>query len=233
MTGTGIRFPATLLPPDRDGYGDTFEETRSKFQPEVGSSKIRRRMRVPPRWFNLVWTLSDEQYSIFDQWWQNDIAGGGKLFDIQLSDDYDALTWYTVYGPIPYEAQRLEESACWIVRWRVRALGDTFGTDRPPGTNDLESLTSVGIQSAKAAVKSYTPINLRTSVGIGNAFVKLSLPPLLSRTSVGLYQLPTIVLQSLFTTTSRQWLGFGWFEDLSSQDIRTSLGDENREWMEF
>jgi len=251
---TGIRFPADLRVPDRDGYGDTFEEIRSAFEPEIGQVRRRNRMRSAPRVFDLQWVLNQADYQIFDVWWQNTIKGGEQSFDIQLLDDDHTLVWYTVHALGEYKAEVVHELE-WRVTLRVRALGDNFGSTRPAGTDELKGRAAVGVVRGTGAIKVTRPIRGTTSVGV-TASGRLAFPAMRGSTTVGMYRLPRGTLAPIpmrgsitigltatgkietgvfisYPEQSRQWMNLDWLGSVQGQDINTNAAAVSREWMEI
>jgi len=251
---TGIRFPADLRVPDRDGYGDTFEEIRSAFEPEIGQVRRRNRMRSAPRVFDLQWVLNQADYQIFDVWWQNTIKGGEQSFDIQLLDDDHTLVWYTVHALGEYKAEVVHELE-WRVTLRVRALGDNFGSTRPAGTDELKGRAAVGVVRGTGAIKVTRPIRGTTSVGV-TASGRLAFPAMRGSTTVGMYRLPRGTLAPIPMRGSitigppatgkieggvffscpeqpRQWMNLDWLGSVQGQDINTNAAAVSREWMEI
>lgn len=249
---TGVRFPSTLRVADRDGHGDTFEEIRSAFEPEVGSVRRRNRMRSAPRVFDLQWVFRQADYHTFDLWWQNTIKGGERDFDIQLLDDDETLVWYTVHVLGPYKAEVVNELE-WRVTMRVRALGDNFGAVRPSGTDELAGRTSVGVSRASAAIKIAKPIRGAATVGLTGTG-KLNFDAMRGATSVGMYRLPRGTLAPIpligittigvtatgaldvgvtgyYSELSRQWTDLDWLGALAAQDISGNTDAVQREWI--
>lgn len=143
---TGIRFPKSLPPPSADGYGDTYEETRSKFNPQGGAPRMRQRMRATPKLIEVTWLMTESNYREFDQWFVDALQGGTKEFDIQLLDDDEQLVWYTGrWLGATYRASINEEDK-WQVSGTIRAVADPFDT-RPSGTDELEGFAAVRLRA--------------------------------------------------------------------------------------
>lgn len=184
---TGIRFPSQLRVPDRDGYNDTFEETRSVVDMEAGPARRRNKYRRPPRLFDLQWTFNQEDFHTFDVWWQDTIAGGTREFDIQLLDEDETVVWYTVTAKGEYKAE-VSEVMNWRVTLRVKALSASFGTDRQAGTDELTGTAFVGVTARGMLL---IPKVLRGLATVGaTAQARFSLPPLRGSAAVGLFRLP-------------------------------------------
>lgn len=257
---SSVRFPAELMPPTTDGYGDSFEESRQKFSPEIGQSRRRLRTRRVPRRFNVQWTFSQDEYQVFDKWWQNSIAGGSIPFDIQILDDVVGLTWYTVYWIGEYQAN-IVDGMNWSVSGVLQAKEPTFGATRPSGTDELRGLSDIGILSSSG----YLLIG-KVLRGLANIEVTPSarflLPALYGSSTVGMFQLPSgklapfpvrgsasvgvesatglleIGVVSYFPELSRQWQGLSLFSKTGSQtDLRdpsdASISAVKRDWMEI
>lgn len=254
---TGIRFPPGLRPPDRDGYEDADEETRSEFQADTGAPRRRNKYRIAPRVFDLQWSFTQAEYYAFDYWVQHTISGGALEFDIQLLDDDETLVWYTVtgVGEFSYEISDPEGELRYRVRWKVRAKAENFGETRPAGTDELMGRATVGV-TTRGALLVYTPFRGSTSVGVTSAKGRLSLPGLRGSINVGMYQLPRarfgpmalrglvtvgveeatgaidIAVIHYFPELSRQWQDLDWMSGgLSGQDINTEPDVVQREWM--
>jgi hypothetical protein len=249
---TGVRFPLELRVPDRTGHGDSFEEIRSAFEPEIGVARRRNRMRAAPRIFELQWTFEQDSFRIFDRWWQFDILAGAREFDIQLLDDDETIVWFTVRVLGEYETD-VSTDQSWTVTMRVRAIGDTFGAVRPSGTNELIGVTTVGLGIAKSGA----PLIDKLLGGAAAVGVTATGRPLASglggQANIGLKLLPTgkFAGEDLWGSTTigvtgagqlstssggpvnRQWMGLGWLGNLSSQDLLVEAGAVSREWMEI
>lgn len=253
---TGIRFPVDLPPPSREGYGDEFEETRSKFAPEVGAARRRQRTRATPRLFSVQWAFDQDQYQTFDKWWQYVIQGGALPFDIQLLDDDATLTWFTVYFMGDYDAEVVGVMD-WRVRGTLRAIDVTFGTTRAPGTDELLGRAAVGVTAATGKLLITRALRGAANVGLQNAEGHLLLPPLEGEATVGLYSatrgklgpfpfrgeitvgisdatgLLVIGVVNYYPELSRQWQNLDWFGRVGgSEDINTEPAAVSREWME-
>lgn len=184
---TGIRFPIQLPVASRNAHSDTFENSRSNLNMEVGPSRRRNLMRKPARLFSLQWQLSQSEFQIFDLWWQDSIKGGSLQFDLQLLDDDQTLVWYTMTARGEYAAE-VADSLIWIVSLQVRALNDHFGVIRAPGTDELRSQVAIGVTTSGALLIP-TVLRGRASIGIA-AMARLNLPPLRGTATVGLPRLP-------------------------------------------
>lgn len=251
---TGIRFPVDLAPPDRDGYGDEFEDTRGKFAPEIGANRRRQRMRATPRTFTVQWTMSQADYHIFDVWWQNTIKGGAMPFDILLLDDDETLTWFTAYWVGEYDAE-IVGVMDWRVRGTLRTIAETFGTVRPSGTDELKGQAAIGIGAATGDMLIAKVLKGTATVGLATVEGHLSLPPLHGSAEVGMYSQPTakfgpmpfhgsaavglagaeaqipIVYLTFYPELSRQWQDLDWVGSIAAQDINGEPGVPSREWM--
>ncbi len=140
---TGIRFPIDLKDqgPERSGFSDTYEETRSRVEMEIGAARTRNLMRSTPRLFEVSFTFNYNEYNVFDNWWQNTILGGLHTFDIQLLDELDELVWFTVRWIGKYKAS-IDPSNNWVVTGSLRSEDESF-EDRPPGTDELRGKTKI------------------------------------------------------------------------------------------
>jgi len=251
---TGIRYPADLQRPDRGGFGDTFEEIRTEVPMEVGAPRVRNRMRSAPRIFDVRWTFSQTEFTLFDNWWQYTIKGGASEFDIQLLDDDQTLVWFTVRALGDFKAEVVNELE-WLVTLRLRALSDNFGTTRAAGTDELRGRSTPGV-NASGNLLVYSPIRGSTSVGISAATARPKTLPFMGKSTPGLYSLPrakfapfplrgqiTIGVSAAtgyleigtvgyYPELSRQWMDADWFGTGAAQDINTLAEVTEREWME-
>lgn len=229
-----IRFPASLRTPDRDGYGDTHEEARTVFQPDTGAPRRRNKYRLVPRIFDVKWTFTQAEYTVFDAWVQNTIDGGAREFDVQLLDDDESLVWYTVkaLGSFSFNIDEPDGELRYTVSWRFRALHESFGAVRLSRTDELAGRAYVGVTTS-GRIKVYTPFRGRTDVGV-TSFGKLNVLPLYGRAEVGMYQLPrgNLSLETGNPELSRQWQGYGWLGTISTEDINAIQQAREREWME-
>lgn len=144
---TGIRFPSELPLPLRDGYAIGFEETRSSLRPESGHGRNRRTVRTQPRTERLVWSFSQEQFHLFDLWWQFTIESGAREFDLLLTDAILGTTWFTARWLGNYQAEMTSDAYRWRVSGTVRMLGEPFA-ERPSGTDELRGVSTVGISAS-------------------------------------------------------------------------------------
>jgi hypothetical protein len=189
---TGISFPSDLPVPDREGYGDQFEESRVSTEMEVGTKRWRMKTRTVPRIFNVQWTLSQDEFHVFDNWWQDSIRGGELEFDIQLSDDMVGLTWYTVRMLTKYSAKYLEDGVpYWNITSKLRAVNDTFGTTRVSASAELRgrirptvAVTGKLLVYSQLRGRIYLSTTLRAAFAVG---------PMIGRCTVGLYRLPRAI----------------------------------------
>lgn len=165
---TGIRWLESLPLPERDNFGDTFEEVRRRSPMEIGPVRQRRMRRASPRLFNVTFRLNQQQYTEYDLWFQNDIQGGALPFDIQLLDDDQTYVWYTCYWVSPPTTAVIGSNAdMWSVVGVLRARDQSFAT-RLPGTNELRGSAFVGVDGSAEIVVETALYGLAT-VGINNA----------------------------------------------------------------
>jgi len=193
---SAIRTPETLGIPMRNGFGDTYEENRTLFNPEIGASRRRRVMRTSPRLFDVSWTFSQDQFTTFDKWWQEDIKGGIELFDIQLMDDDASVVWFTVRAIGEYSSE-VSQTNVWTVRLRIRAMDLHFGSYRDPGTDNIRGMTSIGV-SASGALQVDRVLRGASTIGISSATLRPKTLPLYGSTSIGMYSLPKGQLSGVF-----------------------------------
>lgn len=132
---TSLRFPPGLPPPVRIGYTDTHEETRSRVEMDIGAARMRNRTRVAPLLVTAQWSLTPDQYAIFDVWFEEYLGAGERPFDIQLANDVGLLSWYTVYWIGEYDAEVVEDYH-WLISGTLRSLEPSFAV-RPSGTDEL------------------------------------------------------------------------------------------------
>lgn len=174
MAGTSIRLPNNFPVPDRMGYGDTQEESRSRVNMEIGPVRQRRRSRTSPRLFTVQWKLTQSQFQEFDIWYQEILQGGSKQFDIQLLDDDSSLVWYTVEMPeVPKWKIQSESSDNWVVEATLRAPGRYF-LIRDSGTDKLIGRCAATLRNTGALKVSKT-INGRAAIGISATRGRLNL----------------------------------------------------------
>ncbi len=184
---TGIRFPSDLRVPDRNGYTESFEDTRSAVEMEIGTVRRRNRFRRPPRLFDLQWTFTQSDFQVFDIWWQDTVAGGAKAFDIQLLDSDETVVWYTVSAREEYKAEVVNEME-WRVTLQVKALDENFGTTRPAGTDELRGLAEAGV-TARGTILIARTLRGKTDLGV-TATARFSLPAMRGLAEVGMFRLP-------------------------------------------
>lgn len=244
---TGIRFPVSLPVPGRPGYGDTEETTRSEFRPEVGMGRRRQKYRSTPRIFEVEWTFKQAQYEQFDAWWQNVLQGGALPFDIQLLDNSETLSWFTVYWLGEYEAEVVGVMD-WRVRGRLRATAATFGTTRASGTDELGGRATLAVTGVADILVSTA---LRGAASIGATGTgRLKLPDMRGETTllltsatvgkikVGFFRgAATIGVDATgqlenVPALSRQWMGMAWAPNLPAQDISAAAQAVSLAWME-
>lgn len=250
---TLLRFPPELPPPLRDGYGIAPEDGRLAFEPEVGLPRRRRTAPTEPLRFELTWQFTQAQYTLFDLWWQDTIAGGTKLFDIQLLNDRDALVWYTCEWIGEYEAEIVD-----VADWRVKAtLRSKFApfTTRDPQTNNIRGRAQVGTALARSTLEVGKAIRGRASVGLSSATLRISRLPMYGRTSLGVFRArattgprplrarTTVGANATSTLSngrpldypemSRVWLGIGVFDNTAGNDVQPNSAAVRRNWMEL
>lgn len=177
---TGIRFPLGV--PEKTGFGDTYEETRSRLDMEIGPARVRNRMRLAPRTFTVQWSFGFDEYLIYERWWQNVIKGTSKKFDIQLLDDTESIVWFTCEWIKPFVAN-LNASNVWVVTGTIRTISDSFET-RPSGTDELAGTVSMGL-TASAAMLIKKTLYGKASLGL-TAQAKPKAIPLYGRARLGL-----------------------------------------------
>lgn len=253
---TGLRYPADLPPPDRDDYREAFEEIQRSLEMEAGTVRRRNRMRAAPRRFDLAIPLTQNEFALFDAWWQDTIKGGEREFDIQLLDDDagGALVWYTVRVVDGVYSAEVGETMDYRVSFTVRAVGESFPT-RAAGTDNLRSEITVGVQAAPGRILIFTPYRGNLAVGFTNARAVFSLPPLQGSSAVGLLSFTRgrLFPRPLFGTGSfgitnargeiireltfepeysRQWMRRSWIRTTPAQDVNIGQDYQSREWME-
>lgn len=184
---SSISFPAQLSVPDRNGYTESFEDTRSAVEMEIGTVRRRNRFRKPPRLFDLQWTFTQAEFQVFDIWWQDTIKGGAEEFDIRLLDADKTIVWYTVTVREEYKAEVVNELE-WRVTMQVKALAENFGQTRPAGTDTLAGVTRVGV-SAQGALLIARTLRGKTDLGV-TATARFSLPAMRGLAEVGMFRLP-------------------------------------------
>jgi hypothetical protein len=164
---TEIVFPDIALPL-RDSVVDTFEDTRSKVQMETGATRIRRRNRTAPRIYELSWDMSQEEFALFDEWYQYTINGGDLPFDIQIQDDLGDLAWLTAKGLDDYSAKCIN-GFDWQVTWKVRSTQPIFYGRIPV---PFSGRASIGVQGL-GDLEVLKPLYGISSIGIvaGTVFV--------------------------------------------------------------
>ncbi len=179
---TGIRFPLKDRPPHAEGYGDTYEETRTTVEMETGPDRVRNKMRSAPRLISVRWKFTQEEYQKFEVWWQEGILGGERLFDMQTIDDTEDVIWFTCtwVGEFQAEINSEDGGLQWWVSGTVRAEGPSFA-DRPAGTDELEGRASMEMR-ATGALLIIRALAGRAPVGI-TARGQLLAPPLHGRST--------------------------------------------------
>lgn len=137
---TNIQYPVDLPLPLRDGYGDRFEDIRSKCDMEIGTARRRRRFSVAPRLFDVVFRFNQVKYAIFDDWWENTIGGGSLPFDVQLDDGAGGLVWYTCNFTDAYKFNVVGQNAKeWRISATLRSKLPSF-TTRVAGNDNLRGI---------------------------------------------------------------------------------------------
>lgn len=183
---TGVRFPAILPIPTRDGYSETYRESRSEVEMDSGLPRRRIRFRNPPKLIDLRWEFSQDEFHVFDYWWQVDIAGGSIEFDVQLLDD-DDVVWYTVAVVGEYKAE-VDPVMNWQVTLKVSAKENHFGSIRESGTDELSGKSFVKLSGAGNLL---IPRTVRGNADLGlSAHAQLNPPPLRGSASFGLSNNP-------------------------------------------
>ena len=137
---TGIRIPPQIPLPDKVGYGDTYEESRTTSVMESGPPRIRNKFRTAPKLIDVQFSLSQYEYQIFEVWWQEAIRGGELEFDIQLIDDTETVVWYTCRWLGGSFTAEIAVDNDWVVAGKLRTIGGPFDI-RPADTDELEGLS--------------------------------------------------------------------------------------------
>lgn len=190
---TGVRFPAILPIPTRDGYSETYRESRSEVEMDSGLPRRRIRFRNPPKLIDLRWEFSQDEFHVFDYWWQVDIAGGSIEFDVQLLDDDADVVWYTVSVVGEYKAE-VDPVMNWQVTLKVSARENHFGSIRESGTDELSGRSSVRLTGSGNLL---IPRTVRGVADIGlSARAQLNPPPLRGAAFFGLSNNPRGRLES-------------------------------------
>lgn len=171
---TGIRLPPSIRQPDRE-LDDTYEETRTTVDMDIGPARVRNKMRSAPRLFNVRWTLDQAGYHAFDIWFQETILGGEQEFDLQLLDDAETLVWYTARWLAGTYNAEIQQDGKWVVTGTIRAVGDSFAY-RPPGTDELAGRAGIVVRGvAKMLIKKV--LFGRSYLGVSKAQAKPILLP--------------------------------------------------------
>lgn len=176
---SNIRFPAELPIALRDSYSETYEQIHRATQFETGTVRRRARMRISPIQFGLNFTLSEEEFRVFDNWWQFTVLGGQNLFDIQLmdGDDIDPLLWYTVSVINGQYTLDVTQSYVFEVAFTVRCVNPPF-LNRTSGTDELRGTCRMGMQSLLGNALIFTPLRGSASLGLNSISAISNLPPL-------------------------------------------------------
>lgn len=137
---SGVVFPSVLPPPLQRGFSRSMESASSETEFEVGVARKRRTVRAAPKLVDIKWNFTQEQYFIFDDFFNDDLFSGTETFDIFI-----AGLWYeaNIIGDPPYELtideteQRYEVTAKLLL-----GVGPSSGVPtRPNEVNLSASLT--------------------------------------------------------------------------------------------
>jgi hypothetical protein len=142
---TSLRTPLELLPPIRNSYSDTYEETRSRIEMEIGVDRVRNVTRSAPQLFSVEFDTTAEGYAVFEKWFETYLKGGERPFDTQLSDNTGLLTWYTVYWIGPYKAE-VVDTLNWRITGTLRSIDPPFEY-RPSGTDELRGSAKIDVSA--------------------------------------------------------------------------------------
>lgn len=124
-------WPASLPPPEIDGWTRRAQDVRRRSQPEAGPPRFRRRSSLVARSVSLVLTLDRNQLAVFDQFWEHDCAAGALLFRMPdpTTDGWELLAsdgepMLTGAGGDP-----LLLSAVWLCAWGDETPTETMVPD--------------------------------------------------------------------------------------------------------
>ena len=171
---SGIQIPDELGPPNRGGYEDTYEETRSDVPMDIGPSRMRQLFSVTPRLFNVSWEWTPLQYGIFEQWWQESIGAGIAEFDIQLLDNNEILKWFTCTFAEGKFSANITRGQVWNVSARLRTIEPSFAV-RLPTTDKLNGRANLKFVRARGYLP--RPVQMYGAASFGPKVRSAFLPP--------------------------------------------------------
>lgn len=147
---------------------------------DTGESRIRSRYSTVPEQLHVGWILPlQEQFDVFDEWYEEDLASGTLNFDLQIDNRGTAteFTWYTCQFEGDYRCEVLDPFG-YQIRATLRLVED-LGTLRiPPG---IES--TIGLRFGLSART--VPPTLAATIGLHFGLqARMALPSL--QASIGL-----------------------------------------------
>ena len=74
-------FPSSIRPPLIDGYTETAASTNVSSQSDIGSGKTRVRSSAIKSEISLTYQMTDAEWSLFFDFYNNDIGKGALRFD--------------------------------------------------------------------------------------------------------------------------------------------------------
>lgn len=224
---SSLLYPPNLPQPLASGAPSTFENTRSEFESEMGLSRRRQKYRTTPRVFDCSIVMSQDDYHIFDNWFEYGIFGGLNEFDIRLIDGSESvLSWFTVRFVDEYEAT-CNPQMQWEVKFKLRTIQASFqnrisGTNEMHGYQDVQASNTGALLVIKAlygrqdvSIDNYAVMSINSLRGLCDAIMYNS-----GRMFVGQNLISNLII--------RQWYGVIGFErtfdDQFDEHIRREFG---------
>lgn len=122
-----IIFPASLPLPLRAGYVAEPIPVTMSMATDAGSLRIRPRYRSAPTAHSFTWLLSQKQYDVFVNFYENDLAAGSKPFLCPLDGGAGAVLGILAFFVEP-PTETVDEGMNWRVSAKLLTAGAPLGT---------------------------------------------------------------------------------------------------------
>lgn len=190
MPGTALAYPSSLPPPLPD-YEDALVDTRKEFVTESGHARRRNRMSTALRRFKLNFQYTQEQYDVFVAWFNNTLQNGLLRFDIQLLDDDETPTWFTVRILKAEYTADSDEVMNWTVSFVVLSQSAPFAVRTPSSAELIGYGPGDGLGVGTLAAPGVNLRGLGAGTGTGTGYIPSDLRGIGSGTGTGTGELST------------------------------------------
>lgn len=121
-----MTWPTSLPRPDREGYQQTRQDGRRATKPDSGPMRFRRRFSSTAREVQLQLTLTRAEKAVFDRFYDDDTAGGARLFRMPdpTTDGWQLLT-HDDLPLLTHDGQPLLLAAYWLCSFGEQPPAET------------------------------------------------------------------------------------------------------------